>query len=653
MRLPPDFPGVVDLTAAPYHCDPTGQRDCAAALRQAFDDTLAPHRDAYAETVRLVEEHGDERHIEINRRQIVFPLRVPPARVLYLPAGVYRLSSPVHYTLTGLRNRLGNELNRCLHLMGESPETTVLRLDDRCPGFADGKPAPVLAFIHPECRGSNVAMQNSCEDLAIEVGAGNPDAVALEFYANNTGAVRNVRLRSLDPAGRGRAGLSLTRWNASCVLATGVEVEGFDCGVHVASHRLYSVFEDIRVSRQRVAGFLLEDNIVALRRLRSDGAAPALVVRGSAHLSARDCDLAGRAVLLEGEPFVTFADCPGTDRWRAAAGANPPLPPGCVSTRAAVGPAVGRGAPRPLAGIEIPDTPPRPAAIVPGQWTCVTAHGAQPDATRDCTAAVQAALDSGAPTVVFAPGQYRIDGPLEVPAHVERIDFRYANLFAPGRPNDVLAPVGIFRVVEPAERPVEFCNLFAMVEHFTNRYLVDHAGLRTVVLRDLHLQAAPVYFNSVPGGTVFIENVANTAGHNARRLPGFIFRGQRAFARQLNPERASPQVLAEDAQLWVLGFKVETNTLGFHLRGGSRAEIWGGIFNLYHYGLASEPMVLVEDSAVALSAATTGAGSTHPRACFLRAVQGEAKHELDWRDLYPRLQRPGENSVAIPLYLAG
>ena len=58
---------------------------------------------------------------------------------------------------------------------------------------------------------SNVSMQNTFENFTILVGGGNPGAVGLEFFANNTGAIRNVTIRSLDLDRSGHAGLNL-RW---------------------------------------------------------------------------------------------------------------------------------------------------------------------------------------------------------------------------------------------------------------------------------------------------------------------------------------------------------------------------------------------------------------------------------------------------------
>ncbi|MEM6459859.1 MAG: hypothetical protein AAF710_10775 [Planctomycetota bacterium] len=75
---PPLPPGYVDVTAGPYHCDPTGRDDCTAALRQALDDVVAVHLAAYHDTLREREENPQREWIEINRKHIVFSRKVPP-----------------------------------------------------------------------------------------------------------------------------------------------------------------------------------------------------------------------------------------------------------------------------------------------------------------------------------------------------------------------------------------------------------------------------------------------------------------------------------------------------------------------------------------------------------------------------------------------
>ena len=101
-------------------------------------------------------------------------------------------------------NRQGKELNRCLHFLGQGEGQSIIRLAEGSPGFGEGKRKPVVAFTNGNP--SNVSMQNTFENLSIEIGAGNPGAVGLEFFSNNTGAVRHVTVRSLDPEARARQG---------------------------------------------------------------------------------------------------------------------------------------------------------------------------------------------------------------------------------------------------------------------------------------------------------------------------------------------------------------------------------------------------------------------------------------------------------------
>ncbi|TAN36409.1 MAG: hypothetical protein EPN23_08550 [Verrucomicrobia bacterium] len=318
---PPGVKGILDVTKAPYFADNTGQRDCTAALIRAFDDALRedhqhmqearaltkgiPKQSVYHDAKRGIytatELSFEERQrilkanpkalIGIERPKGVFPAQQAPAKILYFPNGTYLVSDTVTYSFTDLKVKFTEE-NRCIHFMGQSQQGTIIRLKDHAPGFSATTNKAVINFTHGEW--SNVAMQNTFENFTIEIGAGNPGADGLEFFANNSGAIRNVTIRSLDKEKAGHAGLSLSVYNFSCVLAKNIEVDGFDYGVRVTQARLYAVLEHVRVRNQRVTGFYLEDNNVALRGLVSSNKVPAVRVKGkSATLALLDGDFAG------------------------------------------------------------------------------------------------------------------------------------------------------------------------------------------------------------------------------------------------------------------------------------------------------------------------------------------------------------------------
>ena len=107
---------------------------------------------------------------------------------------------------------------------------------------------------------------------------------------------------------------------------------------------------------------------------------------------------------------------------------------------------------------------------------------------------------------------------------------------------------GAFAVLGDNSDPLIIEDLFAFERYFGSHYLIDHACRRTVILSDLHTQVGAMYINSVPGGFVYIENVCTT-DQFAPNKNCFSFTGQQVWARQLNPERANPQVLNNARQL--------------------------------------------------------------------------------------------------------
>ena len=271
---PREVRAVVDVTKAPYFADNSGTRDCTAALIRAVDDVLREDRQAIRETLEIVQgakkdvfeadtlSFGQrQRILKANPRAVIgfercrgiFPYRNPRPRILYFPNGTYLVSDTIVYSFTDLRNALGKELNRCLHFQGQSQRGTILRLRDGAAGFGAGSRKPVVSFSRGNT--SNVAMQNTFENFTILVGAENPGAVGLEFFANNTGAVRNVTIRSLDPLGAGRAGLAMTIWNFSGVLVKNLTVEGFG-GVVAARSLTRNV-----AARQSRRGLLLRPGV--------------------------------------------------------------------------------------------------------------------------------------------------------------------------------------------------------------------------------------------------------------------------------------------------------------------------------------------------------------------------------------------------------
>jgi hypothetical protein len=291
----------IDVTQPPYNIDNTGIFDCTESLCKLFDEIVSRDRDALEATkkkLELLEDPNARISFEIRKTEghlnLIFPEKVPEPRILYFPNGEYLVSGTVSYSFGDLQNivdggRIRHEINRGIHLLGQSRDGVVIKLRDSCPGFELGSRKPVVSFMQGES--SNIAMTNTIENMTIEVGENNPGAIGLIFMANNTGAIRNVDIRSTDHEKRGAVGLAMIHEKISGVLAKNIEIDGFDYAIEITPVRNYVVLEHICIRDQRRTGLKLSNTSISIRALKSTNSVPAIRVSGaSAHI-----------VLVEGE----------------------------------------------------------------------------------------------------------------------------------------------------------------------------------------------------------------------------------------------------------------------------------------------------------------------------------------------------------------
>lgn len=641
INLIADSSAVIDVTAPPYSVDNTGRTDCTEQLCRVFDDIVERDRRAFTATRAKLDAMADPNariSFEIRKTDgllnVIFPEDIPPARIVYFPDGTYLVGGTISYSFDDLQNIVGggkkrHELNRGIHMLGESREGVVIRLRDRCAGFELGARKPVVSFMQGES--SNIAMTNTVENMTIDVGCGNPGAVGLVFMANNTGAVRNVSLVSSDPGRRGHAGLALIHEKISGVLVSRVSVTGFDYGVVVSPVRNYVVLEHITVRGQRRAGLSLANTSITVHDLYSENAVPAVTLSGaSAHLTLIGGRLIGRfshSHAIECEMGALFARSIVTQGYEGAIsyygdqGVEGPD----VDEYSSHGTfrVVGTGEARSLQ-LAVEETPEPPDSFT--NRARVGDFGVACDGKTDDGEAIQAAMDSGAGVVVFEPGTYLINRPITIPSGVQRVLGMYANMVA-GPKLQADDRAGLFTIVEDSPCPLWIEDFFTW-ERFCGRMrFIHHASRRTLVMSDLHTQTAAQYFNSVPGARVYIENCASTIGGDPYRdVPCFHFVGQQVWARQLNAERSLREVVNEGGTLWVLGFKTEDEGIAFETTNGGRTEILGGILNV---GKNSPfPAVLVVDSDATVVASTIGYTRDQIFPVAVREVRGGTTYDL-------------------------
>lgn len=652
------FKGVIDVTKPPYNADNTGKIDCTKILQQILDDILAENIRGMKETydkLMAMPDPNAKISFEICKNDgipdVIFPERLPYGKIIYFPNGTYLVSDTVSYSHENLCNIVlglpGYELSRQIYFKGESRDGVTIKLKDYCPGFEYGADKPVVSFMRGEM--SNVAMTNTFEDITIDIGEGNSGASGMVFFANNTGSIKNVRIISSDPEYRGYAGLEIRHEIVSGCYVRNLEVIGFRYGIRIIPARHYVTLEHIKLKHQKKAGIFINNTMVMIKEICSINLVPAVRIDGNlAHVIVADGELLGghpldcgivyslgscyvRNVRSEGyKSPVGFREFPRVDGNYVSEFSN-------EDTYSLFD---GKGRTLNLQAEEVPDIP----------WTCEETqkafsdeYGAVGDGICDDTKAIQELMNSGKKEIFFHPGEYLINDTIVIPSSVERVNFMYCSLAAGEKlKTDVRS---VFCVTGESKIPLVIEDVFAWEKFYGRFHFIEHAGTRTLILSDLHIQTAALYFNSKEGGKVFIENCACTVGDDAyREICPFAFIGQTVYARNINPERAECEILNDHGSLWMMGFKTEGYGTTVRTINGGITEILGGVASM---GENKElPVIVNENSDVSAILSTNGYWPEHIFRYAVKEVRGEQTRFIGYKELPMRLL----NCFKLPLY---
>jgi hypothetical protein len=552
--------GMVDVTASPFFADKYGRRDATIAIRTAIE---------YAKVAR---------------------------RIVFMPAGVFIVSDTLVYQVSA-KTSWGAERNECVRLCGEGSERTFIYLQDRA--FGTSRKAVVSTI---SSGWSNVGYTNSVAGLAIHVGGGNPGAIGLDFNGSNCAAVRDVSISAAEGSGwigyRLSAGPSLTQ---------NLKVTGFSLGVLAHLYGSQSaVLEDVTVRGQCKAGIVCREHPISILNLKSENAVEAVVVEEEGSLVLINADLVGGAA---NTPAIRVKSDDNMRSYLFARGVRiEGYGAGVFDQRAVVGGGhikeyVSGGVFRTseAAALHSLNLPIRRAPgignIARNEWASVEDFGAVGDGIKDDSGAFQCALDSGARGVYACSGHtYNIAQTVMVRGDIELIDFRWAFL-RPSGAFDGTVGQPLFRVAEGRSPNVVLRRCW--IRRMDGRkpyYFIEHATARTLVLQDIFLHRGSLYFSSDPKGHVFMENVTAKTRGVLPTLPTFLFRGVRAWVRQLNSD-GGEHVVNEGGILWILGFKTEDLATAFSTTQGGSTEILGGHIHSNRYTRPS-PIVVNDGSRV-------------------------------------------------------
>lgn len=542
--------GVIDVTQAPYHAKGDGVTDDTKALQAAILDHMA-------------------------------------GGILYFPAGTYLVSSTLQWAKTDSQ---GRECWGNVTIQGQGVDSTTIRLKDAT--FTNPEnPQTIMA-----CGGFGSAdwFHNYVKDITFDTGRGNPGAIGLQFYSNNTGGVRDVRIVSGD--GEGAIGLDLAHRDMNGpLLVKNVRIEGFAIGVRAGWSVNSQTLEHIRIEGASDCGLLNGGQSLAVRGLTVVGAPLAVRNAEGGLLTLVDSTFEG----AEGSPAEVAIDNQGAlfARNVSATGYRSAL----KTTRGGYAgdtsidefisepvlslfPSTGRSLNLPVQ--ETPEVPRDPVDA----WANVRDFHV---GGEDWSPAIQKAIDSGATTIYFPVGAYRIGPTVIVRGDVRRLVG--LNAWLAEAPGEGFEDQPRFRVEDGAAPVVAFENFRG---GFGGRVFIEHDSSRTLVVREC--SGIPSRFRGT--GEVYLEDITGSPYGGI-----FVFEGrdQKVWARQFNVEafvdEAIPATLDNrGSDVWILGLKTEQGNRLVATRDGGRTEILGGLVYTVtaHDG---RPAFLNEDSSLSMS----------------------------------------------------
>ncbi|MGI2903718.1 glycosyl hydrolase family 28-related protein [Tolypothrix sp. VBCCA 56010] len=608
----PQSAAVIDVTSPEYKAIPNDGKDDTAAIQKALSQ---------------------------------FPNQ---GRVIYLPNGVYNISDSLHWA-NGVPFR--SDYKRIV-LQGQSRDGVVIQLNDSSPKFQNpDKPRPVISTgfnpdLDPnskEFKASQVAQRfsNSVRNLTINIGKNNPGAQGLNFVANNQGAVRSVKIISSD--NQGTTGLALTHGEVGPLLVEDVEIIGFDEGISTNNGINGLSMQNITVRDQKRAGFYNRGQVVSLEKFNSVNSVPAIINGSNPHtgndrgstLTLVNAKLIGRGgasktPAISSVGFI-YARNVVSSGYSNVLSNNTNAKNAAKSVK---GNAIDEFASHPILS-KFP-SPSRSLKLTikqfpklewddPKTWVSVEKFGAIASDKKDDTAAFQAAIDSGATTVVVPkPGIFTINGSLKLRGNVRRFLGTEGVLNGSG---EIVASDG--------SQPTLIIENFFVA--YNSKLKWKNVANRTIVYRSI----LGLDLESQGTGDLFIDDAAM---HTIRLLNP----AQHIWARQLNPEGSvETAVVNRGAKLWILGLKTEGSKTKIETTDNGFTEVLGGLIYATNKQAPSDPLFRIINASCSFVGVTEAYFDKDTYQIWVEETRGNETKKLMRREIPDRRTANGQ---ALVLY---
>jgi Pectate lyase superfamily protein len=544
-------------------------------------------------------------------------------RIIYLPNGTYLVSKTITWP-AGTPGK-GDDYKNTI-LQGQSESGVTIRLKDRTPGFESATNPKAVIFTGPA---PAQRFGNSIRNLTVDTGTNNPGSIGIQFNASNQGSMRHVTIQSGD--GQGLNGLDLNFANEiGPLLVKHLTVKGFRYGIRTGFSINSQTFEHITLKNQREYGVYNTGQTINIRGLTSENAVTAIYNAGG-RIALIDSSLKGtgaaasKPAIRSDFPLDLLVRNLNTSGYRVAI-ENKQQALGTLGKTVKQFPA----SPAPTLNLPIKETPDVPWGNPTNDWANVVAFGAIPNDGRDDTAAIQAAIDSGKPTVYLPVGTYNLTKTILIRKRLQRLIGTEATVEVP-------------KTVNPGFKVIDGSNPVVVFERIGSGYnptpTIENASARTLVIRD----ATNVSGRMTGSGDVFIENVVSNPWQT------WTFNRQNVWARQFNVENTGTHITNNGGKLWILGLKTERGGTLIDTKGGGKTEVLGGLAYTTTPGpdgTQNYPMFINNGSSISITLGEVNYGSPAYKT-YIQEIGGGNTRNISG-DKLPNYQGSGKQ---IPLYV--